>query len=144
MPDRRRLPAERRAITHRFAIDGVKGYVSVGLYDDGTPGEIFIRVSKMGTPLEGTLHQFAVLASMALQNGIALETLVAKFKHVRFEPMGLTSNREIPFADSIVDYVFRWLELRFLGGNGNVEGSVEEADMPVRALPQVSQSRGVL
>ena len=111
---RRRLPDERRAIVHRFEIAGHKGYIILGLYDDGKPGEIFIAMSKEGSTLSGLLDNVAVASSLLLQNGVPLETLVRKFSSTRYEPSGLTKNRCLPIATSITDYIFRWLGLKFL------------------------------
>jgi ribonucleoside-diphosphate reductase alpha chain len=111
---RRYLPDERVAITHKFSIAGHDGYVTVGLYEDGKPGEIFIVMSKEGTVISGLLDAFATSISLALQYGVPLEALVKKFSHMRFEPAGITSNPQIRFAQSILDYIFRWLALRFL------------------------------
>jgi ribonucleoside-diphosphate reductase alpha chain len=111
---RRRLPAERRSLTHKFDIQGHEGYVTVGLYDDGTPGEIFLKVAKEGSTISGLMDAFALQTSMALQYGVPLRMMVNKFSHVRFEPSGFTKNPEIPIAKSIIDYIFRWLASRFL------------------------------
>jgi ribonucleoside-diphosphate reductase alpha chain len=113
-PVRRRLPDERHSITHKFDIAGHKGYLTVGLYEDGRPGEIFISMQKEGSTLRGIMDALAVSMSWNLQYGVPLEELIRKFVHVRFEPAGMTSNREIPMAKSIVDYIARWLALRFL------------------------------
>jgi len=111
---RRRLPDERRSLTHKFDIQGHKGYVTVGLYDDGTPGEIFLSMAKEGSTISGLMAAFALQTSMALQHGVPLRTMVDKFSHVRFEPSGFTKNPEIPIAKSLIDYIFRWLASRFL------------------------------
>jgi ribonucleoside-diphosphate reductase alpha chain len=111
---RRRLPNERRSITHRFKIGGEKGFLVAGLYEDGTPGELFIHISKEGSTLSGVLDSFAVMVSMGLQYGIPIDVMVKKFKQVHFEPFGVTSNKDIPFAQSIIDYIFKWIELRFM------------------------------
>jgi ribonucleoside-diphosphate reductase alpha chain len=113
-PYRRRLPAERTAITHKFDISGHEGYITVGLYPDGTPGEIFLKMAKEGSTISGLMDTFATTVSVALQYGVPLHDLVHKFAHVRFEPSGFTSNPEIPIAKSIVDYIFRWMGSRFL------------------------------
>jgi ribonucleoside-diphosphate reductase alpha chain len=112
---RRRLPDERRAITHKFSIAGHDGYVTVGMYEDGQPGEIFLVMAKEGSVVSGLMDCFATAVSMALQYGVPLQVLVDKFSHVRFEPSGFTNNPEIPIAKSIVDYIFRWLASKFLG-----------------------------
>jgi ribonucleoside-diphosphate reductase alpha chain len=113
-PRRRRLPDERRAITHKFSIAGHEGYITVGMYEDGQPGEIFITMAKEGTVVSGLMDSFATAISLALQYGVPLKVLVDKFSHTRFEPSGFTNNRDIPMAKSIMDYIFRWLALKFL------------------------------
>jgi ribonucleoside-diphosphate reductase alpha chain len=113
-PHRRRLPNERTALTHRFDIAGHEGYITVGLYPDGQPGEIFLKMAKEGSTVSGLMDTFATTVSVALQYGVPLKDLVNKFAHVRFEPSGFTGNAEIPIAKSIVDYIFRWLGSRFL------------------------------
>jgi len=113
-PHRRRLPAERTAITHKFEISGHEGYITVGLYPDGQPGEIFLKMAKEGSTVSGLMDTFATAISLSLQYGVPLRDLVNKFAHVRFEPSGFTGNQEIPIAKSIVDYIFRWLGSRFL------------------------------
>jgi ribonucleoside-diphosphate reductase alpha chain len=114
VPYRRRLPDERRSITHKFRVGEQEGYLTVGLFEDGSPGEVFITISKEGSTIRGLMDSLAVMTSLALQYGVPIENLAAKFKNVRFEPHGFTSNPEIPQASSIVDYMFRWLELRFV------------------------------
>ncbi len=111
---RRRLPDERRSITHKFSVGGHEGYITVGLYVDGIPGEIFITMSKEGSVVSGLMDGFATSISMALQYGVPLEVLCNKFSHMRFEPSGFTNNKEIPIAKSVTDYIFRWLALKFL------------------------------
>src|SRR2546423_4546989 len=113
---RHKLPDERRAITHKFDIQGHEGYITVGIYEDGTPGEIFLVMSKEGSTISGLMDAFATSISLALQYGVPLEVLVKKFAHTRFEPSGFTKNREIPIAKSITDYIFRWLASKFLSG----------------------------
>lgn len=113
-PVRRRLPNERQAITHKFQIGGLEGYLTVGLFDDGKPGEIFLVVAKEGSTLSGLMDAFATSVSMALQYGVPLQALVKKFSYCRFEPAGFTSNSSIPMAHSVIDYVFRYLSLKFL------------------------------
>ena len=112
---RRRLPDERTGVTHKFSIGGHEGYLTVGLYPDtNQPGEIFIRMSKEGSSISGLMDSFATAISLALQYGVPLQTLVDKFIHSRFEPSGFTGNKEIPMAKSVMDYIFRYLALRFL------------------------------
>lgn len=113
-PVRRKLPDERRSITHKFSIAGHEGYITVGMYDDGTPGEIFLTMSKEGSVISGLMDTIATMTSLALQYGVPLETLTSKFAHTRFEPSGYTPNPDIPIAKSIPDYIFRWLGLKFL------------------------------
>jgi ribonucleoside-diphosphate reductase alpha chain len=113
-PARRKLPDERHAITHKFSIAGHEGYITVGMYEDGKPGEIFLVMAKEGSTISGLMDAFATSISMALQYGVPLEALVEKFSHVRFEPSGFTKNSEIPYAKSITDYIFRWLASKFL------------------------------
>lgn len=114
---RRRLPDERKAITHKFSVAGHEGYLTVGLYEDGTPGEIFITMSKEGSTISGLMDAFATSISLALQYGVPLRVLVDKFSHMRFEPSGFTNNKDIPIAKSICDYIFRWLGKKFLPNN---------------------------
>jgi ribonucleoside-diphosphate reductase alpha chain len=113
-PLRRRLPDERTALTHKFSVGGHEGYLTVGLYPDGTPGEIFVTMSKEGSVVSGLMDSFATSISLALQYGVPLRTLVDKFMHSRFEPSGFTGNPQIPMAKSIMDYLFRYLALKFL------------------------------
>ncbi len=113
-PVRRKLPDERQAITHKFDIAGHEGYITVGLFEDGLPGEIFLVMAKEGSTISGFADAFAQAISYALQYGVPLPVLVDKFAHVRFEPSGMTKNPEVRFAKSIVDYVFRWLATKFL------------------------------
>ena len=137
-PRRRKLPDERRALTHKFSVGGHEGYITVGLYDDGQPGEIFLTMAKEGSTISGLMDAFATAISLTLQYGVPLEALVEKFSHMRFEPAGYTKNPEIPIAKSLVDYIFRYLASRFLtadlraragvisreeNGNGNGNGN---------------------
>ncbi len=113
-PARRRLPDERRSITHKFDIQGHEGYITVGLYEDGTPGEIFLTMAKEGSTISGLMDAFATQTSLALQYGVPLKAMVDKFSHMRFEPAGFTKNPQIPIAKSIADYIFRYLASKFL------------------------------
>jgi len=137
-PVRRKLPDERRAITHKFSIGGHEGYITVGMYDDGSPGEIFITMAKEGSTISGLMDAFATAASFNLQYGVPLKFLVDKFAHVRFEPSGWTGNPQVPYAKSIMDYIFRWLGAKFLGDEYAVATEVGEAAMlrPTEANPQ--------
>jgi len=115
-PFRRRLPDTRQSITHKFSVAGHEGYLTVGLYEDGQPGELFITMAKEGSTVGGLMDVIGTCTSMALQYGVPLITLVDKFRHARFEPSGMTSNRDIPFAKSLIDYIFCWLGCQFIPG----------------------------
>jgi ribonucleoside-diphosphate reductase alpha chain len=123
-PKRRKLPDERNAITHKFDIAGHEGYITVGLFEDGTPGEIFLVMAKEGSTISGFADAFAQAISYALQYGVPLQALVDKFSHARFEPSGMTKNPEIRFAKSIVDYIFRWLATKFLSPEAQYRAGV--------------------
>src|SRR5262249_1845485 len=114
MAFRRRLPDERDSVTHKFSIAGHDGYITVGRYEDGTPGEIFVRMAKEGSTISGLMDSFALAISLALQHGVPLRLLCDKFAHTRFDPAGFTTNPEIPRASSIMDYLFTWLRKKFL------------------------------
>jgi ribonucleoside-diphosphate reductase alpha chain len=130
-PARRKLPDERQAITHKFSIAGHEGYITAGMYEDHTPGEIFLVMAKEGSTISGLMDAFATSISMALQYGVPLEALVEKFSHVRFEPSGFTKNPEIPYAKSITDYIFRWLASKFLSQSDQQEVGIHtEARVP--------------
>ena len=113
---RHRLPDERLSITHKFNVGGHEGYLTVGLYKDGVPGEIFITMAKEGSTVSGLMDSFACAVSIGLQHGVPLKLLCEKFAHSRFEPSGWSHNPDIGYAKSIMDYIFRWLQLRFLTG----------------------------
>jgi ribonucleoside-diphosphate reductase alpha chain len=113
MANRYKLPDERASFTHKFSIGGHEGYVTVGMYEDQSPGEIFVRMAKEGSVIAGLMDSFATAISLALQHGVPLHVLIEKFKGTRFEPSGFTGNQEIPIATSIMDYLFRWLAIRF-------------------------------
>ena len=127
-PVRRRLPDEREAVTHKFSIAGHEGYLTVGLFEDGQPGEIFLRMSKEGSTVSGMMDAFATAISVSLQYGVPLESLIRKFSHMRFEPAGFTGNKDVPIAKSITDYIFRWLAVKFLPEDSHSE-IVEDKDM---------------
>ena len=136
-PVRRKLPDERRAITHKFSIGGHEGYITVGMYDDGAPGEIFITMAKEGSTISGLMDAFATAVSFNLQYGVPLKFLVDKFAHVRFEPSGWTGNQQIPYAKSIMDYIFRWIGAKFLGAEyANTEAGETPTLRPTEADPQ--------
>ena len=103
-------------MTHKFALGGHEGYITVGLYPNGQPGEIFIRMAKEGSTVSGLMDSFATAVSLALQHGVPLKVLCDKFAHTRFEPSGWTGNEQIGYAKSIMDYIFRWIQIRFLSG----------------------------
>ena len=115
-PRRERLPDTRKSVTHKFNVGGHEGYINVGMYDDGRPGELFITMAKEGSTVGGMMDAFGTAVSIALQYGVPLEALVNKFSHMRFEPMGYTTNPDIKIAKSVVDYIFRWMGLHFLPG----------------------------
>ena len=125
---RRKLPDERESITHKFSIGGHEGYITVGKYEDGTPGEIFITMAKEGSTISGLMDSFATMTSMALQHGVPLQLLVDKFTHMRFEPSGFTRNPEIPMAKSIMDYIFKWLAIKFLSRDSQESAGVIKRD----------------
>ena len=121
---RRKLPDERHAITHKFDIAGHEGYITVGLFEDGTPGELFLVMAKEGSTISGFADAFAQAISYALQYGVPLQDLVDKFSHVRFEPSGMTKNPDVRFAKSIVDYIFRWMATKFLSADAQFRAGV--------------------
>jgi ribonucleoside-diphosphate reductase alpha chain len=151
-PARRRLPDERQAITHKFDIAGHEGYITVGLYEDGLPGELFIVMAKEGSTISGFADAFAQAISYALQYGVPLQDLVDKFSHVRFEPSGMTRNPDVRFAKSIVDYIFRWMAAKFLSPEAQFRAGVnnreevtapttpEQLPLDVKATAAVAQA----
>jgi len=155
-PIRRRLPDERASFTHKFDIAGHEGYITAGLYEDGSPGEIFLVMAKEGSTISGFADAFAQAISYALQYGVPLQVLVDKFSHARFEPSGMTKNPEIRFAKSIVDYVFRWMAAKFLSAEAKynaglnvpepvaalADNAVVQATLPL-AAPAVSATKAV-
>ncbi|MCH8346381.1 MAG: vitamin B12-dependent ribonucleotide reductase [Chloroflexi bacterium] len=135
-PIRRRLPATRTSLTHKFSIEGHEGYITAGMYEDGTPGEIFITMAKEGSTLSGMLDAFATSISLTLQYGVPLRDMVNKFSHMRFEPSGRTENAEIPVAQSIVDYIFRWLASQFLSEEEKEEFGVLSPAVKAKLIAQ--------
>jgi ribonucleoside-diphosphate reductase alpha chain len=137
---RHRLPEERASLTHKFGIAGHEGYITVGLYPNGQPGEIFIKMAKEGSTVSGLMDSFATAVSLALQHGVPLKVLCEKFAHSRFEPSGWTGNEHIGFAKSIMDYIFRWIQLRFLSGQqlplfaGLAAPAADAASAPAQGL----------
>ena len=137
-PHRHRLPDERNSITHKFDIGGHEGYITVGLYEDGQPGELFLTMAKEGSTISGFADAFAQAISYALQYGVPLQDLVDKFSHVRFEPAGMTRNPDIRFAKSIVDYIFRWLAAKFLSPEAQYRAGVNNREEAVTTPEQLS------
>ncbi|MBV9302931.1 MAG: vitamin B12-dependent ribonucleotide reductase [Acidobacteriaceae bacterium] len=137
-PVRRKLPDERQSVTHKFSIGGHEGYITVGLYDDGTPGEVFISMAKEGSTISGLMDTLATSISYGLQYGVPLKFFVDKFSHVRFEPSGWTGNPQVPYAKSIIDYIFRWLGARFLGITEATEAGETPKLRPTEPDPQTA------
>jgi len=136
LKQRRKLPDERAAITHKFDIAGHEGYITVGLYEDGMPGELFIVMAKEGSTISGFADAFAQAISYALQYGVPLQDLVDKFSHVRFEPSGMTRNPDVRFAKSIVDYIFRWMAAKFLSPEAQFRAGVNNREEGVTTTPE--------
>jgi ribonucleoside-diphosphate reductase alpha chain len=122
---RRKLPDERRSLTHKFSVAGHEGYIHVGLYESGEPGEIFVRMAKEGSTISGLMDSFATAISLALQHGVPLKLLIDKFSRTRFEPSGFTGNPALPRASSIMDYLFRWLDSKFARDESVTEAQTE-------------------
>jgi ribonucleoside-diphosphate reductase alpha chain len=143
-PRRRKLPDERRSITHKYSIAGHEGYITAGMYEDGKPGEIFLVMAKEGSTISGLMDAFATAISIALQYGVPLEALVEKFAHVRYEPSGFTKNPQIHYAKSITDYIFRWLATKFLPEEGQEEAAseAEAGDAPEPAAAKARPAAG--
>lgn len=135
-PIRRRLPATRASVTHKFSIEGHEGYITAGSYEDGSPGEIFVTMAKEGSTLSGMLDAFATSISLTLQYGVPLRDMVNKFSHMRFEPSGRTENAEIPVAQSIIDYIFRWLASQFLSEEEKEEFGVLSPAVKAKLIAQ--------
>jgi ribonucleoside-diphosphate reductase alpha chain len=142
-PVRRRMPKERQSITHKFSIAGHEGYITAGMYEDGSVGEIFLTdIGKEGSTLRGMMNAFATSVSIALQYGVPLETLVRKFSYMRFDPEGATGNPEIPFAKSMPDYIMRWLASRFLDVDTQEELGILTPEVRARKAAQDALMRG--
>ncbi len=139
---RRRLPDERHSLTHHFSVGGQEGYVTVGLYEDGLPGELFIRMAKEGSTVSGLMDSFATAVSLALQYGVPLRVLCDKFSHTRFEPSGWSGNPKIGYAKSLTDYLFRWLELHFLKGEQGLLFELPKPAQPQREVTSVVEGLG--
>jgi ribonucleoside-diphosphate reductase alpha chain len=144
-PLRKRLPAERHALTHRFEVGGHEGYITVGLYDDGQPGEIFLKMAKEGSTVSGLMDAFATAVSLALQYGVPLQALVDKLSHTRFDPQGFTKNPEVPIAKSLMDYIFRWMASRFMPQEDRDRLGIirrDDSDAPTPAAPAIPAPTG--
>ncbi len=140
---RHRLPGERASVTHKFGLGGHEGYITVGLYPNGSPGEIFIRMAKEGSTVSGLMDSFATAISISLQHGVPLKVLCEKFAHTRFEPSGWTGNPEIGYAKSIMDYIFRWIQMRFLSGTqlDLFAGLTPHASVPVEGTVTAPENK---
>jgi ribonucleoside-diphosphate reductase alpha chain len=140
-PKRKRMPRERQSLTHKFSIGGHEGYITAGMYEDGSVGEIFLTdIGKEGSTLRGMMNSFATAISISLQYGVPLETLVQKFSYMRFEPEGMTNNPEIPFAKSMPDYIMRWLASRFLDVDAQEELGILTPEVRARKMAQDAAS----
>ncbi len=139
-PIRRRLPRERNSITHKFQIQNYEGYITVGMYEDGKPGEIFLVVAKEGSTISGLMDGFATAVSMALQYGVPLEVLVNKFSNTQFEPSGFTKNDNIPYAKSLLDYIFKWLALKFLPEDVQKKVGVVKPQKPIHNIMKTDEN----
>ena len=136
------MPRERQSITHKFSLGGHEGYITAGMYEDGTVGEIFLTdIGKEGSTLRGMMNSFATAISIALQYGVPLETLVRKFAYMRFEPEGITTNPEIPFAKSMPDYIMRWLASRFLDADTQEELGILTPEVRARKIGRGRRDR---
>jgi len=138
-PTRHRLPDTRQALTHKFDIAGHEGYITVGLYEDGAPGELFITMAKEGSTIGGLMDTIGTLVSLAFQYGVPLDTLVNKFAHQRFEPSGFTKNPDIPIAKSITDYLFRWLGCQFVAGYREQNSPAPQPELALKEVAEQEQ-----
>jgi len=141
-PVRRRLPDEREAITHHFSIADHDGYITVGKYEDGGPGEVFMKMAKQGSTVSGLMDSLAICMSLALQYGVPLQIMADKLSHMRFEPSGFTGNPDIPMAKSIVDYVVRWLSSKFLSEDEKRQVGIITAEVRAEAAGEVEPETG--
>jgi ribonucleoside-diphosphate reductase alpha chain len=136
---REKMPVERASITHKFSVGGHEGYVTVGMYEDGRPGEVFVKMSKEGSTLSGVMDGLALTLSMGLQYGVPLKVLVDKLVNTRFEPSGITANPNIRFVSSVLDYLARWLGSKFISADylkqNGTPAEVAAAIMPAQPLP---------
>jgi ribonucleoside-diphosphate reductase alpha chain len=132
LPKRRRVPEDRVEIGRKFKVGDYEGYIHVGLFEDGTPGDIFVDIAKEGTTLAGLMNSFMISVSLGLQYGVPLEVYVSKFSHMRFEPSGLTNDADIRMAKSIVDYIFRWMGKKFLTSDQQEEAGILTPEVKAR------------
>jgi ribonucleoside-diphosphate reductase alpha chain len=130
LPRRELLPDTRHSVTHKFSIDGHEGYITVDLFADGRPGELFIKMAKEGSTMSGLMDTIGILTSLALPYGVPVEALSRKFEHMRFEPAGLTKNDHIGSAQSVVDYIFRWLGLEFSEAYRSSQHDLTQPSLP--------------
>ena len=143
MPQRHRLPRERESLTHKFSIAGHEGYITAGKYEDGSLGEIFLTdIGKDGSTLRGMMNAFATAISIGLQYGVPLETFVRKFSYMRFDPEGMTTNPEIPFAKSLPDYIMRWLASRFLDPSVHEELGIMSEEVRAKKMAEEASGPG--
>jgi ribonucleoside-diphosphate reductase alpha chain len=140
LTQRRRLPEDRTEIGRKFQVGEYEGYIHVGLYEDGTPGDIFCDVAKVGTTLQGLVNSLMISVSLGLQYGVPLEVYVSKFAHMRFEPAGLTNDADIRTAKSIVDYIFRWMGKRFLTADQQEELGIMSPEVPPQPAAPAGQT----
>ncbi len=140
---RHKLQDERASVTHKFNIAGHEGYITVGLYPDGSPGEIFITMAKEGSTVSGLMDSFALAVSIALQHGVPLKLFCEKFAHTRFEPSGWSGSAEIGFAKSIMDYIFRWLHMRFLTGQQQLLFENLRPKLSANSQPEMNDVNGM-
>jgi ribonucleoside-diphosphate reductase alpha chain len=141
-PQRRRLPEDRTEVGRKFRVGDYEGYIHVGLYEDGTPGDIFVDIAKEGTTLAGLMNSFMIAVSLGLQYGVPLEVYVSKFSHMRFEPSGMTNDPDIRAAKSIVDYVFRWMGKKFLTVDQQEEVGILTPEVRARLADQYNGGNG--
>ena len=140
--ERRRLPEDRTEVGRKFRVGDYEGYIHVGLYEDGTPGDIFVDIAKEGTTLAGLMNSFMISVSLGLQYGVPLEVYVSKFAHMRFEPSGMTNDADIRIAKSIVDYVFRWMGKKFLTTDQQEEIGVLSPEVRARLAQSYAALEG--
>ena len=141
LTQRRRLPEDRVEVGRKFRVGDYEGYIHVGLYEDGTPGDIFVDIAKEGTTLAGLMNAFMISVSLGLQYGVPLEVYVSKFAHMRFEPSGQTNDADIRVAKSIVDYIFRWMGKKFLTADQQEEIGILSAEVKARMAERYSERR---